>query len=109
FAALYAIMLLAVAWIQTTRLGDAGVYAVAALSGLTDMDAITLSVSRLAADGQMETGAAWRAIAIASVSNLVFKAGVVAWLGTRRALWWTLAPFGMIAVAAAALILLWPG
>ena len=82
FGALYAFVLLAVGagrhWF-----GDRGLYIVAAISGLTDMDAITLSTSRMAARGVVETSAAWRAIVIASMANLVFKAGIVAVVGGR--------------------------
>ena len=35
------------------RFGTAGVYRVAALSGLTDMDALTLSTSRLVDSGRL--------------------------------------------------------
>jgi uncharacterized membrane protein (DUF4010 family) len=46
FALLYALILLAVAWAKD-RLGGHGLYVVAAISGLTDMDAITLSTAQL--------------------------------------------------------------
>lgn len=104
FGALYAGVLLAVAagrhW-----LGDRGLYLVAAISGLTDMDAITLSTSRMAARGAIETGAAWRAIVVASLANLVFKAGVVLVLGGRPIFARLLPIFGIILVAGVALLL----
>ncbi|RMD62053.1 MAG: DUF4010 domain-containing protein, partial [Planctomycetota bacterium] len=46
FAAIYALVLLASAWAKDL-LGGSGFYLVAALSGLTDMDAITLTAARL--------------------------------------------------------------
>ena len=46
FAALYVMVLLAVA-MRERPLRRAGLYAVSAISGLTDVDAITLSVARL--------------------------------------------------------------
>ena len=108
FAALYALVLLAVAWARD-RFGSAGVYAVAVLSGLTDMDAVTLSTSQLVAGGQLAATRGWRAILIAALANLVFKGGMVAALGSRRllatmALWWGLA----IAVGVLVLVA-WPG
>jgi hypothetical protein len=48
FAALYGIVLLAVA-VVNDRFGARGLYAVSTISGLTDVDAITLSVARLVA------------------------------------------------------------
>jgi uncharacterized membrane protein (DUF4010 family) len=85
FAALYAVVLLAVA-LAEDRLGAGGLYAVAALSGLTDADAITLSTARLVRDGSLAPETAWRALVIAAMANLVFKGGAVAVLGNRRLL-----------------------
>lgn len=108
FAGIYAVVLLAVA-AANQELGGLGTYAVAAVSGLTDMDAITLSSSRLAARGQMEEGTAWRAIVIASLSNIVFKFGVVWGLG-GPALGRRVAPYFGISVGAGVLVVaLWPG
>jgi uncharacterized membrane protein (DUF4010 family) len=107
FGALYALVLLAVAFARD-RFGTAGLYTVAAISGLTDMDAITLSTSRLVEGGGLEPGSGWRAILIASMSNLVFKAGIVAALGSRKLLWLVALLF-VVALAGGAVILwLWP-
>lgn len=83
FAGLYAAVLLAVA-AGKHYLGDRGLYVVAGLSGLTDMDAITLSTSRMVVEGAVAESAAWRAIVVAAISNLVFKAGVVGAVGGPR-------------------------
>ncbi len=80
FGVLYAVVLIAVAAAQN-YFGHRGVYLAAGISGLTDMDAITLSTSRLAARDALPAGVAWRAIVLAALSNLVFKAGVVLALG----------------------------
>lgn len=106
FGALYAAVLLAVAWARD-RSGSSGLYAVALLSGLTDMDAITLSSARLVEGGTLVAGQAWRAIVLASIANLGFKTGIVALWGRRllpRILPWWLAT----AAAGIALVLLWP-
>jgi uncharacterized membrane protein (DUF4010 family) len=103
FAAMYAIVLLAVAWMRDTA-GDKGLYAVAALAGLTDVDAITLSTARLARGNQVTGLELWRVILIAFVSNLVFKAGIVAVLGSRRLLKILSGPFAVLAVGAGILI-----
>jgi uncharacterized membrane protein (DUF4010 family) len=107
FGALYGLVVLAVAagkhW-----LGDRGIYVVAAVSGLTDMDAITLSTSRMAASGALATETTWRAIVIATIANLACKAGIVALLGGPALFRRIAVLFGIQASAGIALLLLWP-
>jgi len=108
FGALYALILLAVAFARD-HFGTAGLYAVAGLSGLTDMDAITLSTARLVDSGKLAAGDGWRAILLASFSNLLFKAGIVAALGTWR-LFGRIALFFGLALAGGGVVWwLWPG
>lgn len=107
FGALYAIVLLAVAFARD-RFGTAGLYAVAAISGLTDVDAITLSTSRLVEGGQVVPRNGWRAILLASFSNLVFKAGIVAFLGSRALLGRVALLFGATLVGGGLIFFLWP-
>lgn len=83
FAALYALVLLGVAS-ANAWFGQRSLYLVAVISGLTDVDAITLSTSRLAQTGQIGATLAWRLIILAAMANLVFKAGIVAVLGEKR-------------------------
>jgi uncharacterized membrane protein (DUF4010 family) len=52
--------------------GEAGIYALAAFSGLADVDAITLSVSRMAKDG-LSNQTAVNAIVLASIVNSLTK------------------------------------
>jgi len=82
FGLLYALVLLAVAAARE-YLGESGLYAVAFLSGLTDMDAITLSTAQLVRAGSLEVETAWRAILIGGMSNILFKGGVVAVVAGR--------------------------
>jgi uncharacterized membrane protein (DUF4010 family) len=65
-------------------LGTEALYAVSAISGLTDMDAITLSTAGLANTDAGILADGWRLIIVASLANLVFKAGMVGVLGGRR-------------------------
>jgi len=107
FAALYAVISFVVAAVQAEFGADA-LYPVAMLSGLTDMDAITLSSSQLVVHGRLEADAAWRLILVASLSNFVFKAGMAAAIG-GRALFVRVAPAFALALAGGVLILrLWP-
>jgi uncharacterized membrane protein (DUF4010 family) len=80
FGALYALVLLAVAT-ASHYLGNRGVYFAAGISGLTDMDAITLGTSRMGARGVLPIGVVWRSIMIAILANLVFKSAIVSILG----------------------------
>jgi uncharacterized membrane protein (DUF4010 family) len=105
FAGLYAVVLLAVAWVGDS-LGDVGLYGLAALAGLTDVDAITLSTAKMANLGQIDAGHAWRVILIAFVSNLIFKIGIVAAVGSRALLWRVAILFAILGVAAGVVILL---
>ncbi|MDH4585128.1 MgtC/SapB family protein [Pseudomonas sp. BN415] len=81
FAALLALILFLV---EAARryLGDMGVYLVSLLSGLTDVDAITLS---LAGGANRELGAevAVRGIFLAVLSNSLVKAGLIAVIGGK--------------------------
>jgi uncharacterized membrane protein (DUF4010 family) len=107
FGVVYAAVLLAVAFARD-RFGKAGLLTVAALSGLTDMDAITLSTSRLVRGGGLDPDSGWRAILLASLSNLVFKAGIVAVLGSRRLFGRVALLFGAALVAGGLILWLWP-
>ena len=72
------------------RYGNAGVYIVSALSGLTDVDAITLSLSKLAGN-KIDDLTAIYGIVIASAVNSVVKLGIVFTLGGKKlGAWMTL-------------------
>ena len=83
FAALYGVILVVVRAAQM-YFGDAGIYISSILSGLADVDAITLSMAELskAPDGPDMTTAA-RAIVLAALSNTVVKAGIVFSAGSK--------------------------
>jgi uncharacterized membrane protein (DUF4010 family) len=65
-------------------LGDAGLYLAGALAGLTDVDAIALSMAQLARSAPDSAGPALVTIVLAALSNTLFKAGMVATLGARE-------------------------
>jgi uncharacterized membrane protein (DUF4010 family) len=64
------------------RFGSSGLLLSAGVAGLTDVDAITISVARMHATG-LETHVAVAAIMIAVVTNTLVKLGIVAALGGR--------------------------
>jgi uncharacterized membrane protein (DUF4010 family) len=107
FAAMYALVLLAVAATKT-YVGDLGLYVLAIISGLTDMDAITLSTGRLVESAYIGSALGWRIVLVASMSNLLFKAGMVAALGQRRLLIWVGGFYLLAIVLGLGLLLLWP-
>lgn len=67
------------------RFGDAGLLVTAAISGLIDVDAITLSVGRMAADGVVGTAVASMAVFLAAAVNQVTKLGLL-WIIDSRSL-----------------------
>jgi uncharacterized membrane protein (DUF4010 family) len=107
FMILFAIVLLAVAFARD-YLGNRGLFAVAILSGTTDMDAITLSATRLAHTGEVVGSIAWKLILVGSLANIVFKTGIVAMLGSRPLLWRTSLAFGVAMAAGVTLLAMWP-
>ena len=80
FGALYAFVLILSAWLQDIA-GSGGLYAVALASGLTDVDAIALSSLRLHNQDRLAETEAVISIALATLSNLVFKSGLVVSIG----------------------------
>jgi uncharacterized membrane protein (DUF4010 family) len=89
FGLLYAVILL-ISKAAQTYLGDTGVYLSSAAAGLTDVDAITLSMAELGGQaGGLGLDVAARAIVLAAMSNTIVKGGVVLVSGSpslRRAL-----------------------
>jgi uncharacterized membrane protein (DUF4010 family) len=83
FAGMYALVLVALAAAKS-HLGTEALYVVSAISGLTDMDAITLSTANMANKDAGLLVDGWRLIVVAALANLIFKAGMVGILGGRR-------------------------
>lgn len=76
FAALYAAVLVLAAWLGDLW-GSKGLYILAAASGLTDVDAITLSNLRLYGLGQLSATQVATATVLAVCANAAFKLGIV--------------------------------
>ncbi|MEQ8766941.1 MAG: MgtC/SapB family protein [Planctomycetota bacterium] len=107
FALLYGGVLFGVAWVEE-RFGHQALLLVAGVSGLTDVDAITLSLAELMAEGSLDHELGWRAILIAAAANLVFKGGIAAVLGTRRLFARLSLLFGLSLLGGAAIYFMWP-
>jgi uncharacterized membrane protein (DUF4010 family) len=108
FGLIYAVVVLAAAWAKA-QFGSKGLYAVAGISGLVDLEAITLSSAQLVRGGKLAADIAWRLVLLATLANLAFKTGIVALWG-GRALLRRVAPYWAAAVLVGlALLAWWPG
>lgn len=83
FGAIFAVVLL-VSEYANEWLGTSGVYATAFLSGLADVDAMTITLSTLAAEGKVSTQVATTGIVIAAIANTFLKAALAWLLGTDQ-------------------------
>ncbi len=82
FGAAYALVLLALAWTKQS-LGNAGMFTVAGLSGLTEVDALTLSTARMAIEHPSMMADGWRLVLFGTLTNFASKAAIAAALGGR--------------------------
>ncbi len=107
FGIIYSLVTLAVAAVKQ-YFNTSALYGVAIISGLTDMDAITLSLSRMVQGHLLDPDNAWRLILTASLSNFVFKGIAATFLGGWR-FGLRLAPFFAAALLGGILLIgLWP-
>jgi uncharacterized membrane protein (DUF4010 family) len=91
-------VIMALAKIATGFAGDAALYGLAAISGVGDVDAITLSTARLAREGLAPETAA-TAIAIAAAVNTVSKS-ILGWFAGGAGLGWRLSLASALAIVA---------
>jgi uncharacterized membrane protein (DUF4010 family) len=116
FALVFATVLLAVKLVQNWWPAH-GFYALAALAGLTDVDAITLSMAEFAKSGQPDpalqpqgdpvagenpAAIAAMSITIAALSNTLVKCGLVLFLGSWALSWRVLVATGLVIAGGAA-------
>lgn len=81
-ALLFQVVLFAVTLVRGA-FGEGGLLATGAVLGLTDMDALMISMSKASASG-LEPAIAAKAIAVGIISNSVMKGGIAVALGTRE-------------------------
>ena len=104
FAVIFAVVLLATK-LASTWLPEQGIYAVAVLSGAVDVDAITLSVARMATRSELDASLASGAIVLAAVTNSVMKWVYAMVLGTAELRRRLLLPGGIVVVGGALALL----
>ncbi len=107
FGLLYGFILLAVAFTKQ-QFGNNALYIVSIISGLTDVDAITLSLSQMMKAERLQTELGWKLILLASISNLVFKGIMAIVLGAKEITKWIVIVFGVSIVSGLLIIWLWP-
>jgi uncharacterized membrane protein (DUF4010 family) len=83
-------------------------WVVAAISGLTDVDAVTLSSARLARGGFLGADIAWRLALVAASTNTAFKAALVSIVSRRTLALRIGLPLLLLSGALAAIALFWP-
>ena len=96
-AVIFQIVLFGVA-LATARFGQQGLLGSAALLGLTDVDALTMSMSRMATSGEAPVPEVARAIALGVLVNTLVKFGLAVVFG--RGAYRPLAAGGLLLIAA---------
>ncbi|MGH8628830.1 MAG: MgtC/SapB family protein [Gammaproteobacteria bacterium] len=107
FGTIYALIVFATAAVKE-RFGGQALYVIAVVSGVVDVDAITLSTAQLAAAQRVDTTTTWQVILIASLVNLVFKAGVALMLGSAKLFLRVALAFGLAIAGGVLILLAWP-
>jgi uncharacterized membrane protein (DUF4010 family) len=107
FGGLYGVIIFAVAAAKEL-FGEQSLYLIAMISGLTDVDAITLSTGRLIESHRLEAVTGWQLVLIAILANLAFKWGAVAALGNGRLLKKVSIIFGFAFATGLTILLIWP-
>lgn len=106
FGLLYALILLAVAFVEDT-FGDSGLYLLSIIGGLAKKDAITLSLAQSIKSG-MATELGWRLIMTGVLSNFAFKIVLTYMMGSRKLAKLVTATFSVAIVVGLLLMWLWP-
>jgi uncharacterized membrane protein (DUF4010 family) len=105
-AAVFAAVILA-ARVAQEQLGTAGLWAVASVGGLVDVDSVSVAAANMRRQGLAPVGDAAGAYLLATLSNLAFKAGAVVMVGGRDLARRVLPAFAAMAAATGAILLLW--
>jgi uncharacterized membrane protein (DUF4010 family) len=93
---LFFALILVVVRVAQLLFGEAGIYVTSILSGLMDVDAITLTMAALSKDGGISDSVATIAIMLAAASNTIVKGGMAYFLGNKRFGKYVLIAFGVI-------------
>ncbi len=83
FGIIYAVVILITKSLQHLY-GEKGLFAASFISGVIDVDAITLSLSNMAKQGHLETYIAVKSIILAVISNSIFKYAYITIFGSKE-------------------------
>ena len=97
FGLLYTGILLLVSY-GNEKFGSNGIFISSAIAGLTDIDAITISMSKLAGDSIAKL-TAQNAILLATLCNTIVKIGISLWAGSKDLRKFVLIGYGFIFLA----------
>ena len=90
------------------KFGNEALYLVSIVSGLTDLDAITLSTAKMTEQKSIEASLGWRLILVATLANLVFKGGMAIVMGNRQLGKLVGSLFAILIITGILIILFWP-
>ncbi|WP_417872940.1 MgtC/SapB family protein [Xanthomarina gelatinilytica] len=97
FGLIYTAILILVSY-ASNNYGDKGIYISSAISALTDIDAITISMSKLGGN-TVEFLTAQNAILLATLTNTIVKIGLTLWFGSKQLKKYILIGYGLIFIA----------
>src|SRR5690606_14645855 len=98
FGIVYSLIILLVSY-TNEYFGSSGIFISSAIAGLTDIDAITISVSKLAGES-LTIPVAHNAILLATISNTIIKIGIALWTGSKALRKYIYIGYGCILLAA---------
>ncbi len=104
FGFIYLMITLVVTY-AADRFGNEGIYISSAIAGFSDIDAITISVSKLAGN-TLALHSAVNAILIAAISNTFVKTGIAVWAGSKKLRSYLYLGYGVIFLSAIVAILI---
>ncbi|MBT8220096.1 MAG: MgtC/SapB family protein [Bacteroidia bacterium] len=97
FGVMYTAILFIVSY-ANEQFGSKGIYISSAIASLTDIDAISISVSKLAGD-TIDFLTAQNAILLATLCNTIIKIGIAVWAGSKSLRRYILIGYGIIFIA----------
>ncbi|MCA9497169.1 MAG: MgtC/SapB family protein [Nanoarchaeota archaeon] len=83
----------------TIYFGDKGIFLIAFLSGIADVDAITITLLNLSMAGSISSSSAATGIFIAAFANTIFKGGIAYFIGSKNFFKGILMVFSLIIIS----------
>lgn len=106
FGIIYSLVIFGAAFARE-KWGAQGLLTMAVLSGITDMDAITLSTAKLVHANKMTAPEGAPVIITAAISNVFFKGIIAGMWGGRRMFFGLILPWGLSLICGVFLLLFW--